>query len=142
MTDNKKQTKILLVEDEDFIRDLYQRQLSLANLETDAFRNGKEALAALEKNTYDLILLDIMLPDINGLEVLKIIKKDARSKKTPVVLLTNLGQDTIIKEGFMLGAENYLIKASYTPDQIVEKVKALLERLTKHSRNEESSSKE
>ena len=142
MEEHEKQLRILLIEDEDFIRDLYQRQLSLANLKTDAFRSGKEGLAALDKHTYDLILLDIMLPDINGLEVLKAIKKDTRSKKTPVVLLTNLGQDTIIKEGFMLGAENYLIKASYTPDQIVEKVKALLARLDKQSRNKESSREE
>lgn len=117
---------ILLVEDEDFIRDLYKRQLDLENLKTDAFGNGKDGLAALAQKAYDLILLDIMLPGMNGLEILKHIKQSNIAKDTPVVLLTNLGQESVMKEAFALGAKDYIIKASVTPAQIVEKVKELL----------------
>lgn len=122
--------KILLIEDEDYIRELYKRQLDLEGLITDAFANGKEGLASLAQNHYDLILLDIMLPDINGLQILKQVKLNANTKDIPVVLLTNLGQDVIIKEGFELGAEGYLIKASYTPAQIVQEVKNFLQKKT------------
>lgn len=118
--------KILLIEDEDLIRDLYKRQLEKSGLPTDGFRTGKEGLAAIQKQKYDLILLDIMLPDMNGLEILKQLKQNPQTKSTPVILQTNLGQESIIKEGFSLGAEGFLIKGSYTPDQIVEEVKNFL----------------
>lgn len=118
--------KILLVEDEDYIRDLYKRQLDQAGLQTDAFATGQEGLSAIAANRYDLILLDIMLPDTNGLQILKEVKQNPAAKTTTVVLLTNLGQDVIIKEGFELGAEGYLIKASLTPNQVVQEVKNAL----------------
>lgn len=120
--------RVLLVEDDEFIRDLYKRQFTLANLSVDAVRTGKEALSILENASYDLILLDIMLPDTNGLDVLKRIKESERTKSIPVVLLTNLGQDSIIQEGFVLGAEDYIIKASHTPDQLIEKIQGLFAR--------------
>lgn len=120
------QPRILLVEDEDYIRDLYKRQLDAAGILTDAAANGQEAFAAITKSHYDLILLDIMLPDTNGLQILKEVKQNPAIKMTPVVLLTNLGQDVIIKEGFELGAEGYLIKASLTPSQVVQEVKNAL----------------
>ncbi len=119
--------KILLIEDEEYIRDLYKRQLELAHLSTDGFGTGAESLAAASKNHYDLVMLDIMLPDTNGLEILKALKGNPATKNIPVVLLTNLGQDTIIKKCFELGAEGYLLKSSYTPDQIVQEIKDTLE---------------
>ena len=114
--------KILLVEDEGPIRDLYKRQLDLAGFQTLAFPNGKEAIASLQTNSYVVALLDIMLPDINGLEILKTIKQNPATKSLPCLMLTNLGQDEIIKEGFSKGADGYLIKASMTPNQIVQEV--------------------
>lgn len=119
---------VLLVEDEDFIRDLYQRQLTLAGFSVDAFPNGTEALNSLKQKTYDIILLDIMLPDINGLEILKQIKQNPATQHASVIMLTNLGQDATIKQGFELGAEGYFVKAAYTPDQIVQEVKNILQR--------------
>jgi CheY-like chemotaxis protein len=118
--------KILIIEDEQFIRDIYIRQIQKIGFEIEGYGSGKKGLEALEHGKYDLILLDIMLPDINGLEVLKQIKQDPASSKIPIILLTNLGQDEIIKEGFALGANSYLIKASYTPDQIAQEVKNIL----------------
>ncbi|MEK7616507.1 MAG: response regulator [Patescibacteria group bacterium] len=118
--------KILLIEDDDLIRQLYADQMRAAGLEVFDFPDGKSGLAALRQQKYDLILLDIMLPDINGLEILKQIKQDNGLKSIPVVLLTNLGQDTIIKEGFKLGADAYLIKLAYNTDQIITEVKNIL----------------
>ncbi len=118
--------KVLLIEDEDFIRDLYKRQFEKAGFVIDAIANGKDGLAAAGQNKYDLLLLDIMLPDINGIEILRQVKQNPATKAMPVVLLTNLGQDEIIKEGFKLGAEGYLIKASFTPDQIVQEATNIL----------------
>jgi len=118
--------RILLIEDDDLIRDLYKRQLDLAGLPTDSFPNGKDGLDALTKNHYDLVLLDILLPDINGLEILKQIKQNPTNKTLPVVLLTNLGQDEIVKQGFNLGAEGYLIKLYYTPEKVIEEVRNIL----------------
>lgn len=115
--------KILIIEDDSFIRDLYKRQLDLAGFQTDAVGLGEEGLMALKTNMYDLVLLDIMLPHMNGLDVLKQIKGDEKHKNTPVILLTNLVQDNLIKEALALGAKDYIMKVSYTPDQIVEKVK-------------------
>lgn len=121
------QYKILLIEDEEFIRDIYQTELTKNGFLVDGFRTGGEGLQALAKNTYDLLLLDIMLPDTNGLEVLKKVKQNPATKNTKVILLTNLGQEEVIKQGFDLGADKYLIKMSYNPDQIVGEVKSFLE---------------
>jgi CheY-like chemotaxis protein len=120
--------KLLLIEDEDFIRDLYKRQLELAGIPTDAFGMGNDGLNAAHQNptAYDLVLLDIMLPDTNGLQILKDLKQNTPTKSIPVILLTNLSQDMLIKEGFELGAEGYLVKAAYTPAQIVQEVKNIL----------------
>lgn len=120
--------KVLLVEDEEFIRDLFKRQLDLSGFTTDAFGNGNDGLSALTKNAYDLVLLDIMLPDINGLQILQNIRQNPATKSVAVVLLTNLGQDSVIKQGFELGADGYLVKAAYTPDQIVQEVKNIMKK--------------
>lgn len=119
-------SKLLLIEDEDFIRDLYKRQLDLSGFETDTAANGKEGMTLISKNSYDMLLLDIMLPDTNGLEILKFVKTNSKNKDATVVMLTNLGQDAIIEEGFKLGAEGYLIKASLTPNQVVEEIKNIM----------------
>lgn len=120
--------RVLLVEDEEFIRDLFKRQLDLSGFTTDAFGSGQDGLAALTKNAYDLVLLDIMLPDVNGLQILQNIRQNPATKNLVVVLLTNLGQDSVIKQGFELGADGYLVKAAYTPDQIVQEVKNIMQK--------------
>ena len=79
-----------------------------------------------KKENPDVILLDIILPQMDGFSVLKKLKSDSATKNFPVILLTNLGQDGDVKKGLELGAIDYLIKANYTPSQVVEKVKSLL----------------
>jgi CheY-like chemotaxis protein len=119
-------TKILIVEDDLFIRELYERQLGLAGYQVATAADGPEGLTKITEFQPNLLLLDIMLPQMNGLDLLKTIKANEATKNIPVILLTNLGQDSVIKEGFSLGADGYLIKSAYTPDQIIEEVKKFL----------------
>jgi DNA-binding response OmpR family regulator len=89
--------------------------------------DGEEGLLKISKGGYDLVLLDIMLPKIDGLEIMRRLKKQKPEKPNgSIVLLTNLGQDSIIKEGFSLGASGYLIKSAMNPDQVLSEVKVFL----------------
>ncbi len=119
--------KILLIEDDEFIRDIYHDELTTNGFLVDGVGTGKAGFDKLAQNQYDLILLDIMLPDVNGLEILRKIKENPATAKIKVILLTNLGQDAIIKDGFKLGAEKYLIKVSLNPEQVVAEVKDCLD---------------
>lgn len=123
------QGKILLIEDEQYVRDIYKRQLDSAGFETDTFATGAGGLTAAKQKKYDLALVDLMLPDINGIEILKQIKANEASRDTAVVFLTNLGQDSIIKEGFSLGIVAYLVKSNYTPNQLVEEVQKIMQKI-------------
>lgn len=118
--------KILLVEDEDFIRELYTRQLAKAGFAVKSAIDGQSGLDTLKAEQFDLLLLDIMLPGMNGLQLLREFKTQNPNSPMITILLTNLGQEAVIKEGFELGAQAYLIKASYTPDQVVNEVKNAL----------------
>lgn len=118
--------KILLVEDEDFIRELYVRQLTKAGFQVKSTVDGQSGLNMLKQEQFDLLLLDIMLPGMNGLQLLREFKTQNPNSQMITILLTNLGQEAVIKEGFELGAQAYLIKASYTPDQVVNEVKNAL----------------
>ncbi len=118
--------KILLVEDEDFIRELYTRQLTKSGFAVKTAVDGQSGLDTLKQEEFDLLLLDIMLPGMNGLQLLREFKTKNPASKMITILLTNLGQEAVIKEGFELGAQAYLIKASYTPDQVVTEVKNAL----------------
>lgn len=114
--------KILLVEDESFIADIYARELTKAGFQVKVASDGTTGLKSLEEEKFDLLLLDIMLPGIHGLELLRQWKVKHPNETMPVLLLTNLGQEEVIKEAFTLGARGYLIKASYTPKQIVDEI--------------------
>ena len=118
--------KILLVEDEDFIRELYVRQLAKEGFLVKSAPDGQTGLNLLKTEQFDLLLLDIMLPGMNGLQLLREFKTQNPNSPMVTILLTNLGQEAVIKEGFELGAQAYLIKASYTPDQVVSEVKNAL----------------
>jgi len=119
--------KILIVEDDQDVRELYSEVLRDEGFAVEEAVDGQSGLAKVLKGSYDLLLLDIMLPKFDGLEVLKTLKEKAKIKGTPVVLLTNLSREAIIKEGFSLGAAGYLIKSEHTPEEIVSEVKKFLE---------------
>ena len=116
--------KILLVEDDPLLIDIYTTKLKDAGFVVSVATDGRMALELFEKDKPDLILLDIVLPNTNGWEVLKQIKKD--NNTTKVVILSNLGQKEEIEKGIMLGADKYLIKANYTPSEVIEEIKKLL----------------
>lgn len=115
--------KLLIIEDEQDIRELYAEILREEGYEVSEAWNGEVGLREALSGKFDIVLLDIMLPKIDGLHILKEIKKKPELAKIPVVLLTNLGADAVIKEAFALGAESYVIKSEYTPDQVVNEVK-------------------
>ena len=118
---------ILIIEDDFFIRELYDRQFTKDGYRVETSEDGPDGLVKASQIKPDLILLDIMLPKLNGLDLLRTLKSKDETKDIPVILLTNLGQESVIKEGFEYGAESYLIKSAYTPSQIIEEVKNFLE---------------
>ncbi|MDP2671250.1 MAG: response regulator [bacterium] len=119
--------KILVVEDDQFLRELYDELLSGEGYEVSVAADGQEGFDKVSAGGFDLVLLDIMLPKIDGLEVLRKLKETPpKQANGPTVLLTNLGQDSIIKEGFSLGAAGYLIKSAMNPDQVLNEVKVFL----------------
>lgn len=117
--------KILLAEDEPFLSGMYQTKLKIEGFDVAAAADGEEALAKLEKEKFDVVLLDIMMPKLNGFEVLNNIRNGANKElaKIPVIILTNLGQKTDIEKGLLLGANDYIVKANFTPAEVVDKIK-------------------
>jgi DNA-binding response OmpR family regulator len=118
--------KILVVEDDRFLRELVKRKLIGENFEVGEAVDGEEALRKAKEEKPDLILLDLILPSIDGFEVLARIKEDPSLASIPVIILSNLGQREEIEKGLKLGAIDYLVKAHFTPGEIIEKVKNIL----------------
>ena len=121
-----KQYTVLLVEDEDDIRQVYAEILREAGFKVLEARDGDEGLKAGLNEKWDVLLLDIMLPGEDGLQILKSLKENIRLKFRPVILLTNLGNESIVNQAFKEGAEAYLIKSQITPDEIVKEVQQYL----------------
>jgi DNA-binding response OmpR family regulator len=111
--------RVLIIEDELSIKEVYAEVLTASDFEVIEAEDGEVGLNKAKNEAWDLMLLDIMLPKKDGLEVLAIIKKDPKLQSKPVVLLTNLGRDSIVKEGFNLGAVDYLVKSDITPGDVV-----------------------
>ena len=119
-------TKILIVEDDTFLAGMYVTKLGLEHFKTELAVDGKSALEKAKKFMPDLILLDVLLPKMNGFEVLKELKQAPETKLIPVILLTNLGQKSDVLKGLEAGAADYLIKAHFMPSEVVEKIKHIL----------------
>lgn len=128
MTDlsKKEKKKILLVEDDTFILEMYATKLLNFGYDVLTATDGEEALKIIKDKCPDFILLDLVLPSMDGFDVLKAIKKDAKTKSIPVVLLTNLGERKDVETGLKLGANDYLIKAHFTPSEVIEKIQNLM----------------
>lgn len=121
--------KIMLVEDDAILVEMYQAKFELEGHEVTTATNGEECLKLLETKSPELILLDILMPKINGFHVLKEIKKRPNLRQIPVILLTNLGEaevDMNRELASALGVSDYLIKSHHTPDEVVEKVVKIL----------------
>lgn len=118
-----KKKSILLVEDDEFLAELYATKLDLEDFIVTLAIDGERGLKMIKAKKPDLILLDIILPKMDGFELLKAIKKDKNLKDIPVILLTNLSQKDEVKKGLALGADDYLIKAHFMPSEVVRKIK-------------------
>ncbi|MFA5932904.1 MAG: response regulator [Microgenomates group bacterium] len=121
-----KPKKILLVEDDHFINQLYMRVLKQAGFEMILATDGLEGVKVADQS-FDLILLDIMLPRMDGINVLKKLKENPETRRVPVVLLTNLGQESVVKSAFEIGAQGYLLKMNVTPYELTDKIKPFLQ---------------
>lgn len=119
-------SKILVIEDDQFLRDLIVKKLTDEGFDVSQAIDGEEGSRLAKEEKPDLVLLDLILPGIDGFEVLKELKSDSEFSKTPVIILSNLGQKDDIDRGLKLGAKDYLIKAHFTPGEIVKKVKETL----------------
>lgn len=114
------------VEDDEFLSDIIARKFSAQGCSLVHATNGEEALVVLEKEHPDLLLLDILLPGIDGFEILRRLKSNLKTQNIPVILLSNLGQKADVEKGTKLGAARFLIKATVTLDEIVEEIKAVI----------------
>ena len=122
--------KILLVEDDPFLIDIYTRKLKKAGFGIVVAENGEEALKLLQQKVFDLVVLDIVLPQVDGWTILREIKELKQKNKSlenlKIIILSNLSQKEEVEKGLKLGASKYLIKAHYTPSQVVEEIKKIL----------------
>lgn len=119
---------ILLVEDDSFISSMYYTKLTGIGFKVTIAEEGEAAWEQLQKDPLpDLVLLDIVLPKKDGFEILAELRKSKRTETLPVILLTNLGQKPDVERGVQLGADDYIIKAHYTPTEVVDKITKLLE---------------
>ncbi len=119
---------VLIVEDEQFLIDLYRKAFSQRGFTVLETIDGAEGLEKANANTLiDIILLDIMLPEMDGISVLRKLKEsESPAKNIPIFMLTNLGQESVIKEALRIGADGYILKSKYLPNQIVDEVEKFL----------------
>jgi len=127
MTDKK--AKIIIIEDEDILVDILSKKLEQEGYEVASAEDGEKGLERIEKFSPDLILLDIVMPKMNGYEVLSVLqKKFGKNKMPPVIIISNSGQPVEIDKAIQLGAKDYIIKAQFTPDEVLKKVDKLMGR--------------
>lgn len=117
---------ILIVEDDKFLRELMAQKLVREGYEILESVDGEDGLKKVKNDKPDLVLLDLILPSMDGFEVLSRIKEEVADGAPPVIILSNLGQKEDVEKGLKLGAVDYLIKAHFTPGEIIEKVKNVL----------------
>lgn len=118
--------KILIIEDDDFLRSLAVTKLEKEGFTVAMAPDGQAGLALIKSDLPDLLILDLMLPIMSGFDVLKTIKADDATKDMKVVVFSNMGDEADIKTCLDLGANDYLVKANFTLDELVEKIKTLL----------------
>lgn len=125
MPDEKKK-HVLIVEDDTFLENIYKTKFEMEGFRVTIVDNGGSALEEVKKKKPDIILLDILLPKLDGFAVLDLLKAEKEVKDIPVILLTNLGQKDDVEKGLEIGAVDYLIKAHFKPSEVVDKVRKVL----------------
>lgn len=119
-------TKVAIIEDDLVISQMYRMKFESAGLEVQMAANGELGVELVEDYKPDIILLDLQMPVMDGVEALRIIRKKPWGKKIPVIILTNTGEEESPKELKSLGVDSYIVKANYTPNQVLELVKKSL----------------
>ncbi|MFH0857731.1 MAG: response regulator [Candidatus Magasanikbacteria bacterium] len=118
---------VLIIEDDNFLANIYKTKFEMEGFKVSVADNGETGLADISKKNPDIVLLDILLPKMDGFTVLEHAKADKATKNIPIVLLTNLGQKDDVDKGLQLGAVDYLIKAHFKPSETVDKVRKILD---------------
>jgi DNA-binding response OmpR family regulator len=117
--------KVLIVDDDPFIVDMYTLKLREAGFDVAHAADGKKGLQEIKAGGHDIILLDVVLPLMDGFEILSVLQREG-APHAPIVLLTNLGQREDVERGLALGAVDYVIKAHFTPREVLEKVQGVV----------------
>jgi DNA-binding response OmpR family regulator len=118
--------KILLVEDDPFLSSLLKNRFTKEGLDVQLEKNGNDAVKALKAGGFDLVLLDLILPGKTGFEVMEEINKEPEVKKTPILIMSNLGQDSDREKGKELGAVGYIVKSQTSIENLIAKAKEFL----------------
>lgn len=120
--------KIIIIEDDQMLIRMYMIKLKKEGFETDVAHNGVEGLKMLEKNKYDGIILDLMMPTMDGFQMLEKYNKSEKYNKAPIIVLSNLGQKEDLERAFALGIkqDRYIVKANMTPSEVIEKIRKTL----------------
>ncbi len=118
--------KILLIEDNEFIARLYENIFTLEHYDVQVASGGEKGLETAKSWMPDLILLDIIMPNLSGIKILERLKAEDSTKSIPIVMLTVIGEEEVIDQCFKLGASGYLIKPSLNPDQVLKEVQTYL----------------
>ena len=118
--------KILIIEDDRYISKMYQLKLSLDGFDVQVADDGRIGVDKVREFKPDIILTDILMPEMDGFEVIKIVKGDPETKDIPILIMSNLGQEDHIQKGLEMGAVGYIVKSQYTPSKVVEKIKEIL----------------
>lgn len=119
--------RIAIVEDDPTISQMYRMKFEVEGFDIRMAKNGRVGVEVVKDFKPDVILLDLQMPEVDGLEALEMIRKNEESKTTPVVILTNLGEEEAPPEIHMLGVHSYIVKANFTPRQVVAHVKEIID---------------
>lgn len=121
-----KKIKVLLVEDDSMIVQMYKTRMDNEGWEVFSTDRGSEALKIASAEKPDIVLLDVILPEIDGFAILKELKSESATKKIPVLMLTNLGQESDQNKGKEMGVDGYFIKSQHTPGDVIVKIESLI----------------
>ncbi|MEY2985991.1 MAG: hypothetical protein RJB24_220 [Candidatus Parcubacteria bacterium] len=113
---------IVLIEDDPFIKQMYANKIEEMQIKVFAVLNQDELKSILDKNNIDLILLDLILPNISGFDILKWLKGKSQAQDIPVIVLSNLSSQTDVNRAFELGAADYIVKSNYTPAEVMRTI--------------------
>jgi len=121
----EKKQKVLMIEEDRFLRKIYKNKLTLAGFEFTEATNGQEGLNKVISERPDIVLLDLILSRKSGFDVLIEMKNEKETRNIPVIILSNLGQESDIKRGFSLGAQEYLVKPEISLSYVVDRIREL-----------------